>query len=160
MIHSVSALQINTFRLQHGKIAGSLLAFFQKLHIEALFPGTVSCSLLPSEHCRIFSAPAAAMWDAQRRWAIISVGKEENDFFFYCLLRPSACSTVVRLLIVEHRLREKGRDSFVMYVVYASVKSQNNLIASYFTLVYSPAQVFCCFYGIFSTTRDACTSSH
>lgn len=50
MIHSVSELQINTFRLLHGKIAGFLLAFFQKLHIETLFPEAVSYSLLPSEH--------------------------------------------------------------------------------------------------------------
>lgn len=50
MVHSVSELQINTFRLLHGKIAGSLLAFLQKPHIETLFPEAVSYSLLPSEH--------------------------------------------------------------------------------------------------------------
>lgn len=50
MIHSVSELQINTFRLLHGKIAGSLLAFFQKLRIETLFAEAVSYSLLPPEH--------------------------------------------------------------------------------------------------------------
>lgn len=51
MIQPVSELQINIFRLLHGKIVGSLLAFSQKLCIETLFPEAVSYSLLPSE-CR------------------------------------------------------------------------------------------------------------
>lgn len=63
MIHSVSELQINTFRLLYGKIAGSLLAFLQKLCIETLFPEAVSYSLC-HWNSTAPSAPAAKIWDA------------------------------------------------------------------------------------------------
>lgn len=58
MIHSVSELQINTFRLLYGKIAGSLLAFLQ-----TLFPEAVSYSLCPW-NSTASSAPATKTWDA------------------------------------------------------------------------------------------------
>lgn len=67
MIHSMSELQINTFRLLYGKIAGFLLAFLQGLYIETLFPENfneaVSYSLC-HWNSTAPSAPAAKTWDA------------------------------------------------------------------------------------------------
>lgn len=159
MIHSASELQMNTVRLRHGKIAGSLLARFQMLHIEALFPGTVSHCLLPSDH-RILSAPTTAMWDAQQQWAIISVGTVESEGFFNCLLWPSAWGPVVKLLLSKQGLREEGRNSFVMYDIQVSAKSQSNLISDYLMLVNPPALVIRCFYdGFFPATHAVCILS-
>lgn len=77
IIHSVCELQINTFRLLYGKIAGSLLAFLQKLCIETRVPEAVSYSLC-HWNSTASSAPTAKTWAAWNQWAIISVGKEES----------------------------------------------------------------------------------
>ena len=133
MIHFVSELQINAFRLLHGKIAGSLLAFFQKLRIETQFPEAVSYSLPPSEHRCILSSCCKDLGCTE------SMGYNQcGPGRKYCLLWPPACGPVVGLLLAKQRLREEGRNSFVTYNAHMSAESQDNLILNFFILVHSP----------------------
>lgn len=113
MIHSVSELQINTFRLLHGKISGSLLALFQKLRIETLFPEAVSYSPLPSEHhcilCshHILGCPELMGYNpcgqGTKRMGVLSSSVGMSLWSWLCFSQQNK------------RLREEGRNSFVPY---------------------------------------------
>jgi len=155
MIHSVSELQINTFRLLHGKIAVLSWRFFKscvlKLCSQRLF-----CIPFCHRSPTASSAPTAKARDARNLWALIGVGKAESAWGFCHLLWPPAHGPDAGLLLAEQALREEGRNSSVPHNARMCVKSQDNLTSNFSILVHSPSPDA---RGIFSTALTVCTCS-
>lgn len=159
MIHSASELQMNTFRLLHGKIAASLLAFFQKLHVETLFPEAVAYSLLPSEHCCILCSCRKDLGCPER------MGYNQHGQGRKCVgVLSSSVATSLRSChwasLSKTETKEQGGIVLlrIRHACPQNRKTTSFRIASSWCI--PQPLIFKCFYnGIFSTALTVCTHS-